>query len=81
MGAQTVKKNIALLLALACMPRASQDVWMLGPFTKPAAVNPVITPNPASRFHSPMADSVVAWEAYATFNPAAVVRNGRVFLL
>jgi predicted GH43/DUF377 family glycosyl hydrolase len=43
---------------------------MFGPFTKPAQVNPVITPNPA-----------VAWEAYATFNPAAVVKDGKVFLL
>ena len=44
--------------------------WMLGPFTKPAQVNPVIAPNPG-----------VAWEAYATFNPAAVVKDGKVFLL
>ena len=53
---------------------------MLGPFTKPP-VNPVITPNLASRFRSPTNDSVVAWEAYATFNPAAVVKDGRVFVL
>src|SRR5262249_5494819 len=44
--------------------------WVLGPFTKPPQVNPVIAPNPA-----------VAWEAYATFNPAAVVRDGKIFLL
>jgi predicted GH43/DUF377 family glycosyl hydrolase len=43
---------------------------MFGPFEKPLAVNPVIAPNPA-----------VAWEAFATFNPAAVVRNGKVYLL
>jgi predicted GH43/DUF377 family glycosyl hydrolase len=55
--------------------------WMLGPFTKPAAGNPVITPNAASRFHSPMGDTTVAWEAYATFNPAAVVRGGKVYVL
>src|SRR6266545_2404418 len=55
--------------------------WMLGPFTKPAAGNPVITPNAASRFHSPMGDTTVAWEAYATFNPAAVVRDGKVYVL
>jgi predicted GH43/DUF377 family glycosyl hydrolase len=54
---------------------------MLGPFIKPSRINPVITPNPAARFRSPMNDSVVAWEAYATFNPAAVVRNGRVVVL
>jgi predicted GH43/DUF377 family glycosyl hydrolase len=54
---------------------------MVGPFTKPVQVNPVITPHPASRFRSPMNDSIVAWEAYATFNPAAVVKDGKVFLL
>jgi len=54
---------------------------MLGPFTKPAAGNPVITPNAASRFHSPMGDTTVAWEAYATFNPAAVVRGGKIYVL
>ena len=54
---------------------------MFGPFTKPAGVNPIIAPDSSSRFRSPMNDSVVAWEAYATFNPAAVVRNGRVYLL
>jgi len=55
--------------------------WMLGPFTKPAVGNPVITPIAASRFHSPMGDTTVAWEAYATFNPAAVVRGGKVYVL
>jgi predicted GH43/DUF377 family glycosyl hydrolase len=54
---------------------------MVGPFAKPAQVNPVITPNPAARFRSPMNDSIVAWEGYATFNPAAVVKDGKVFLL
>jgi len=59
----------ALLLAVAS-GAAAQQPWMLGPFSKPASVNPVITPNPA-----------VAWEAYATFNPAAVVKDTKVFLL
>ena len=54
---------------------------MFGPFEKPAAVNPVITPKPESRFRSPITDSVVRWEEYATFNPAAVVKDGRVVLL
>src|SRR5439155_999393 len=38
-------------------------------------------PNPASRFRSPLSDTAVAWEAYATFNPAAVVKDGKVYLL
>lgn len=54
---------------------------MLGPFSKPRAANPVIAPNPASTFLSPVNDSTVRWEEYATFNPAAVVRAGKVYLL
>lgn len=61
--------------------RAQSAGWMFGPFVKPAAVNPVIAPSAASRFRSPIRDSVVAWEEHATFNPAAVVRDGRVWLL
>src|SRR2546429_9174346 len=57
------------------------QTWTFGPFVKPAQVNPIITPNPTSHFHSPMTDSVVAWEEYATFNPAAVVKDGKVFVL
>lgn len=60
---------------------AAQQPWMIGPFVKPGGVNPVISPDTASKFHSPLSDSTVRWEEYATFNPAAVVRNGKVFLL
>ena len=54
---------------------------MFGPFEKARGVNPVIAPNSASTFRSPISDSVVRWEEHATFNPAAVVRAGRVYLL
>jgi predicted GH43/DUF377 family glycosyl hydrolase len=67
--------------AAPAAPAAPRADWMLGPFVKPATGNPVVAPDPASRFRSPMQDSVVAWEAFATFNPAAVVRGGRVHLL
>jgi predicted GH43/DUF377 family glycosyl hydrolase len=69
-------------LALAGRPLYPQAAgWMLGPFEKPPGVNPVIAPGAAATFRSPMNDSVVRWEEHATFNPAAVVREGRVFLL
>src|SRR2546426_1553657 len=55
--------------------------WMLGPFEKPSLVNPVIAPSRTSQFRSPMNDSTVYWEAFATFNPAAVVRDGKVYVL
>jgi len=55
--------------------------WMFGPFEKPASVNPVMAPNGTAQIRSAMSDSIVRWEAYATFNPAAVVRNGAVIML
>jgi predicted GH43/DUF377 family glycosyl hydrolase len=54
---------------------------MFGPFEKPRAVNPIIAPSATAMVRSALSDSMVAWEAYAAFNPAAVVRNGRVHLL
>jgi predicted GH43/DUF377 family glycosyl hydrolase len=69
-------------IALAGRPLSAQAPgWMLGPFEKPVGVNPVIAPSPVATFRSPLGDGVVRWEEYATFNPAAAVRNGRVFLL
>jgi predicted GH43/DUF377 family glycosyl hydrolase len=76
--------RLAALLGLALLaaPRAPQRrAWMFGPFEKPVQVNPIITPNPASRFRSSMSDSAVPWEGYATFNPAAVVKDGKVYVL
>lgn len=54
---------------------------MFGPFAKPQQVNPAIAPNPASTFLCPVTDTTVRWEEYATFNPAAVVRDGKVYVL
>jgi predicted GH43/DUF377 family glycosyl hydrolase len=61
--------------------RAQDASWMFGPVEKPKAANPVITPARGATFRSPMNDSTVHWEEFATFNPAAVVRDGSVHLL
>lgn len=75
-------KHVAVALVCLAASRAdAQQPWMLGPFVKPRFVNPVIAPNAQSVFASPMHDTTVHWEEYATFNPAAVVRNGKVYLL
>ena len=69
-------------MALGARPAHAQSAgWMFGPFVKPVGVNPVIAPGTGATFRSPLSDSVVRWEEYATFNPAAVVRGGKVFLL
>ena len=55
--------------------------WMLGPFVRPAAGNPVIAPRKESTFLCPLRKELVHWEALHTFNPAAVVRNGKIYVL
>lgn len=70
-----------LCFAAPASATAQSRGWMLGPFEKPRGANPIISPNPTSTFRSPVNDSIVHWEAYATFNPAAVVRGGKVVVL
>jgi predicted GH43/DUF377 family glycosyl hydrolase len=77
----TTCRALALTLVLAAPLGAQQRAWMIGPFTKPAEANPVLAPRATSAFRSPIVDSTVRWEEYATFNPAAVVRDGRVVML
>lgn len=77
-------RRSAAALACALVAHSAQGqtrpAWTFGPFVKPAS-GPVITPDSATTFRSPISDSVVRWQAYATFNPAAVVRDGRVRVL
>ena len=53
---------------------------MLGPFAKQDVVNPCLLPS-RQRFTDPIRKGSVAWEEKDVFNPAAVVRAGKVFLL
>lgn len=55
--------------------------WQLGPFVRPEGVNPVISPLKESIFFCPAQQSEVPWEGDHTFNPAAIVRDGKVYLL
>lgn len=68
-------------IAVAAPASAQRPAWTLGPFVKPKSINPIITPSSASSLRSPFNDSLVRWEEYATFNPAAVVRGGKVYVL
>ncbi len=59
----------------------TSDPWMLGPFRRAADAQPLITARPESSFIDPILGKVVHWEALHTFNPAAVVRDGRIYVL
>jgi len=55
--------------------------WTLGGFERPKHGNPVIVPNSNSIFYCPMNQAEVKWEESDTFNPAAVVKDGKICVL
>ncbi|WP_158941573.1 glycoside hydrolase family 130 protein [Granulicella sp. S190] len=55
--------------------------WEMGPFSRPANGNPVITPDPSTFFFDPVLEAPVHWETLHTFNPAAIVRDGKIYVL
>ena len=80
-----MKKSI-LLISLAVLPLYgySQNVlpdWALGGFVRPEKANPIITPNPSNQFDCPMQDKKIGWEESDVFNPAATVKDGKIYVL
>lgn len=71
----------AALLCVSALHAQSAEKWEIGPFTRPASGNPVIAPSPQSTFLDPVLKTPVHWEILHTFNPAAIVRNGKVYVL
>lgn len=66
--------------AISSEPRALPS-WALGPFLRFPAAEPVVVPDPTPIFAGPIRGKLVHWESLHTFNPAAIVRNGKVYLL
>jgi predicted GH43/DUF377 family glycosyl hydrolase len=71
----------ATILCAAVLHAQTELPWEIGPFTRPAEGNPVIAPQPQSTFIDPILKLPVHWEALHTFNPAAIVRDGKVYVL
>lgn len=71
------------LVSVICLAQPGSDLpaWAMGPFVRPAGVNPIISPKPASTFFDPMSQKQVAWEASDVFNPAATVKNNKIYVL
>ncbi|ANI89637.1 hypothetical protein A9P82_10265 [Arachidicoccus ginsenosidimutans] len=78
---KSVLSLISLCLFFQCaFAQQSLPSWCLGPFVRPDNVNPVITPDSAE-FFDPMSESVINWEVSDVFNPAAVVKDGKINIL
>lgn len=84
-----MKKTVPLWLALQAIAIIgySQTTenklpsWALGGFIRETKFNPVISPNEKSKFTDPMTGKEIDWESNDTFNPGAVVKDGRIVVL
>jgi predicted GH43/DUF377 family glycosyl hydrolase len=76
------------IVMIGCQPKSSTQIespgsdtsWAMLPFVKVDSVNPVLTAGD-KEFICPVLKQSVKWDNKDVFNPAAVVRDGKVYLL
>jgi beta-1,2-mannosidase len=73
--------GLFIFIGTAAVSAQGTTPWVIGPFARPATGNPVVSPNTATTFQDPIAKKPVQWEALHTFNPAAIVRHGKIYVL
>src|ERR1700733_14841207 len=83
-GASQVRKSgitvVAILFLATSQLLAQSTSWTLCPFVRPVDA-PIIEPNPKAVFTDPITKNPVHWEALHTFNPGAIVRAGKIYVL
>lgn len=72
-------KRLLFLLFIPSLLSA-QKTWEWRGFIKPS-VNPIMQADSTYTFFCPMKNERVQWQKADVFNPAAVVRNGKVYVL
>ncbi len=77
----TLVRLTALATALIPLTDPTLPTFTASAWTRPPNAAPIITPNLSPLFHDDFHTEPVAWEALHTFNPAAIVRNNRVYIL
>jgi predicted GH43/DUF377 family glycosyl hydrolase len=71
---------ISILWNCRTAPTETNNTWALLPFQKVDSVNPVLLPG-NNTFKCPILDQTIKWENKDVFNPAAVVRKNKIWLL
>ena len=59
----------------------AEKPWMIGPFERPQNAQPIIQRDTTATFNDPMSGEEVVWQSMATFNPAAIVKDGKINVL
>ena len=81
-GRWTTVRAAAFLCCVAwATAKNDPDSWQLNGFVRPPNAQPVIVPKINSVFVDHPGSTPVHWEALHTFNPAAVVRHGNIYVL
>lgn len=80
-------KNI-IVVAVTCFTactsapkQTAADNWQLTGFVKADSINPILSPSVKENFVCPIQNKTVAWSEKNVLNPAAVVKDGKVYLL
>ncbi len=64
----------------AANPPAANS-WTLLDFAKVDSINPILGPSTVGRFQDPIMKQPVLWEEKDVFNPAVVVKDGKIYML
>jgi predicted GH43/DUF377 family glycosyl hydrolase len=57
------------------------DSWALLDFVKADSVNPIMGPSTVGKFKDPILQQDIMWEEKDVFNPAVVVKDGKIYML
>ncbi|MDB5159495.1 MAG: hypothetical protein JWR50_4202 [Mucilaginibacter sp.] len=76
--------GLLLAFSVNCLAQQVENKlpkWAFGGFVRSENIDPIISPDTASRFFDPVSKKKVAWEANDTFNPAAAIKNGKIVVM
>jgi len=82
-----MKKILSLLLlalalsACSGSKRATKGNWMFKSIDRLDRYNPLMEPNSRADFYCPIRRRTVDWESRSVFNPTAILKDGRVWML
>ena len=71
---------LLLLFQVVIVQAQTDQSWQMSGFVKPA-FNPIMQADSTVSFFDPVKKEMVQWQKADVFNPAAIVRNGKVYVL
>ncbi len=76
-----MKKSFILALFALASCKQSDKNWELIPFIKLDSANPILGAVDTTTFFDPISQQNIHWEAKDVYNPSAIVRDGKVYMV